>query len=169
MANNNAPSIKDNPFKRLDALRTTTSADEPPRVPPRRLSSTSSVASRVSAFEAIGLHAPEPAAAVPSMDGTRCTAVSTFNAVEALGQLSLKPGSVVIRHASDGDWCEVTDCTTGKRGKVPASAIQEVRETTGGAAPTTTAPEKKKGYTYSSLPSLTGGPKRKIYKQPKKR
>ena len=36
-------------------------------------------------------------------------------------------------------------------------------------SPTTTAPEKKKGYTYSSLPSLTGGPKRKIYKQPKKR
>ena len=103
------------------------------------------------------------------MDGTRCTAVSTFNAVEALGQLSLKPGSVVIRHASDGDWCEVTDCTTGKRGKVPASAIQEVRETTGAAPPTSTAPEKKKGYTYSSLPSLTGGPKRKIYKQPKKR
>ena len=75
----------------------------------------------------------------------------------------------MIRHASDGDWCEVTDCTTGKRGKVPASAIQEVRETTGAAPPTTTAPEKKKGYTYSSLPSLTGGPKRKIYKQPKKR
>ena len=92
-----------------------------------------------------------------------------FNAVEALGQLSLKPGSVVIRHASDGDWCEVTDCSTGKRGKVPASAIQEVKETTGAAPPTTTAPEKKKGYTYSSLPSLTGGPKRKIYKQPKKR
>ena len=64
---------------------------------------------------------------------------------------------------------QVTDCTTGKRGKVPASAIQEVRETTGAAPPTTTAPEKKKGYTYSSLPSLTGGPKRKIYKQPKKR
>ena len=99
----------------------------------------------------------------------RCTALSTFNAVEALGQLSLKPGSVVIRHASDGDWCEVTDVASGKRGKVPASAIQEVRETTGAAAPTTTAPEKKKGYTYSSLPSLTGGPKRKIYKQPKKR
>ena len=53
--------------------------------------------------------------------------------------------------------------------KVPSSAIQEVRETTGAAPPTTTAPEKKKGYTYSSLPSLTGGPKRKIYKQPKKR
>ena len=138
-------------------------------MPPRRLSSTSSVASRVSAFEAIGLHAPEPAAAAPSMDGTRCTAVSTFNAVEALGQLSLKPGSVVIRHASDGDWCEVTDCSTGKRGKVPASAIQEVKETTGAAPPPTSAPEKKKGYTYSSLPSLTGGPKRKIYKQPKKR
>ena len=120
-------------------------------------------------FEAIVLHAPEPAAAAPSMDGTRCTAVSTFNAVEALGQLSLKPGSVVIRHASDGDWCEVTDLSTGKRGKVLSSAIQEVRETTGTAAPTTTAPEKKKGYTYSSLPSLTGGPKRKIYKQPKKR
>ena len=95
-------------------------------------------------------------------------AASTFNAVEALGQLSLTPGSVVIRHASDGDWCEVTDCSTGKRGRVPASAIQEVKETTG-AAPPTTAPEKKKGYTYSSLPSLTGGPKRKIYKQPKKR
>ena len=123
----------------------------------------------MSAFEAIGLHAPEPAAPQPSVDGTRCTAVATFNAVEALGQLSLKPGSVVIRHASDGDWCEVTDCTTGKRGKVPASAIQEVRETTGAAPPTSTAPEKKKGYTYSSLPSLTGGPKRKIYKQPKKR
>ena len=46
------------------------------------------MASRVSAFEAIGLHAPEPAAAAPSMDGTRCTAVATFNAVEALGQLS---------------------------------------------------------------------------------
>ena len=58
--------------------------------------------------------------------------------------------------------------SSGKRGKVPASAIQEVRETTGAAAPTTTAPAKK-GYTYSSLPSLTGGPKRKIYKQPKKR
>ncbi len=138
-------------------------------MPPRRLSSTSSVASRVSAFEAIGLHAPEPSAPQPSTEGTRCTAVSTFNAVEALGQLSLKPGSVVIRHASDGDWCEVTDCSTGKRGRVPASAIQEVRETTGTAAPTTTAPEKKKGYTYSSTPSLTGGPKRKIYKQPKKR
>ena len=134
------------------------------------MSSTSSVASRVSAFEAIGLHAPEPAAPAPSMDGTRCTAVATFNAVEALGQLSLKPGSVVIRHTmDDGDWCEVTDCSTGKRGRVPASAIQEVRETTGAAAPTTTAPEKKKGYTYSSLPSLTGGPKRKIFKQPKKR
>ena len=102
------------------------------------------------------------------MDGTRCTAVATFNAVEALGQLSLKPGSVVIRHATDGDWCEVTDCSTGKRGKVPASAIQEVKETSAAAAPTT-APEKKKGYTYSSMPSLTGGPKRKIYKQPKKR
>ena len=102
------------------------------------------------------------------MDGTRCTAVSTFNAVEALGQLSLKPGSVVIRHASDGDWCEVTDCSTGKRGKVPASAIQEVK-TTGAAPPTTTPAPAKKGYTYSSLPSLTGGPKRKIYKQPKKR
>ena len=120
-----------------------------------------SVSSRPSAYARHG--------AAPSMDGTRCTAVSTFNAVEALGQLSLKPGSVVIRHASDGDWCEVTDCTTGKRGRVPASAIQEVRETTGAAPPTTTAPEKKKGYTYSSLPSLTGGPKRKIYKQPKKR
>ena len=143
MANNNAPSIKDNPFKRLDALRTKVS----------------------------GVKAPTPAAAAPpvSMDGTRCTAVSTFNAVEALGQLSLKPGSVVIRHASDGDWCEVTDISSGKRGKVPSSAIQEVRETTGAAPPTTTAPEKKKGYTYSSLPSLTGGPKRKIYKQPKKR
>ena len=122
----------------------------------------------MSAFEAIGLHAPEPAAPQPSVDGTRCTAVATFNAVEALGQLSLKPGSVVIRHTTDGDWCEVTDCSTGKRGRVPASAIQEVRETTG-AAPPTTAPEKKKGYTYSSLPALTGGPKRKIYKQPKKR
>ena len=44
----------------------------------------------------------------------------------------------------------------------------QVRETTG-AAPPTTAPEKKKGYTYSSLPSLTGGPKRKIFKQPKRR
>jgi len=44
-----------------------------------------------------------------------------------------------------------------------------VRETTGAAPPTTTAPEKKKGYTYSSMPSLTGGPKRKIYKQPKRR
>jgi hypothetical protein len=63
----------------------------------------------------------------------------------------------------------VTDCSTGKRGRVPASAIQEVRETTGAAPPPTSAPEKKKGYTYSSLPSLTGGPKRKIYKQPKKR
>ena len=94
--------------------------------------------------------------------------VGAINAVEALGQLSLKPGSVVIRHASDGDWCEVTDCSTGKRGRVPASAIQEVKETSA-AAPTTTAPEKKKGYTYSSLPSLTGGPKRKIFKQPKKR
>ena len=62
----------------------------------------------------------------------------------------------------------MTDCSTGKRGKVPASAIQEVRETSATAAPTT-APEKKKGYTYLSLPSLTGGPKRKIYKQPKKR
>ena len=122
----------------------------------------------MSAFEAIGLHAPEPAAPQPSVDGTRCTAVATFNAVEALGQLSLKPGSVVIRHASDGDWCEVTDCSTGKRGRVPASAIQEVKETSAAAAPTT-APEKKKGYTYSSMPSLTGGPKRKIYKQPKKR
>ena len=131
------------------------------------MSSTSSVASRVSAFEAIGLHAPEPAAPAPIMDGTRCTAVATFNAVEALGQLSLKPGSVVIRHATDGDWCEVTDCSTGKRGRVPASAIQEVKETS--AAAPTTAPEKKKGYTYSSLPSLTGGPKRKIFKQPKKR
>ena len=154
MADSPSPSIKDNPFKRLDAYG-------------RRLSSTSSVASRVSAFEAIGLHAPEPAAPAPIMDGTRCTAVATFNAVEALGQLSLKPGSVVIRHASDGDWCEVTDCSTGKRGKVPSSAIQEVKETS--AAAPTTAPEKKKGYTYSSLPSLTGGPKRKIYKQPKKR
>ena len=157
MADSPSPSIKDNPFKRLDAYG-------------RRLSSTSSVASRVSAFEAIGLNpvAPESAAAAPSMDGTRCTAVATFNAVEALGQLSLKPGSVVIRHATDGDWCEVTDCSTGKRGRVPASAIQEVKETSA-AAPTTTAPEKKKGYTYSSLPSLTGGPKRKIFKQPKKR
>ena len=149
----NTPSIKDNPFKRLDALRNKVSGVKAP-----------------APAEAIGLHAPEPAAAAaPSMDGTRCTAVSTFNAVEALGQLSLKPGSVVIRHASDGDWCEVTDCTTGKRGKVPASAIQEVKETTGAAPPPTSAPEKKKGYTYSSLPSLTGGPKRKIFKQPKKR
>ena len=142
MADSPSPSIKDNPFKRLDALRTKVS----------------------------GVKAPtEPAAAAPSLDGTRCTAVSTFNAVEALGQLSLKPGSVVIRHASDGDWCEVTDSTTGKRGKVPASAIQEVKETTGAAPPTTTPAPAKKGYTYSSLPSLTGGPKRKIYKQPKKR
>ena len=70
---------------------------------------------------------------------------------------------------SDGDWAECTDISSGKRGKVPASAIQEVRETTGAAPPPTSAPEKKKGYTYSSLPSLTGGPKRKIYKQPKKR
>ena len=76
--------------------------------------------------------------------------------------------SFVIRHTTDGDWCEVTDCSTGKRGRVPASTIQEVKETSG-AAPPTTAPEKKKGYTYSSLPALTGGPKRKIYKQPKKR
>ena len=146
----------------------TASADEPPRVPPRRMSSTSSVASRVSAFEAIGLHAPEPAAAAPSTEGTRCTAVATFNAVEALGQLSLKPGSVVIRHASDGEWAECTDISSGKRGKVPASAIQEVKETSAAAGPTT-APEKKKGYTCSSLPSLTGGPKRKIFKQPKRR
>ena len=87
--------------------------------------------------------------------------------IQALGQLSLKPGSVVIRHASDGDWAECTDLSTGKRGKVPASAIQEVKETS--AAAPTTAPEKKKGYTYSSLPSLTGGPKRKIFKQPKRR
>ena len=122
----------------------------------------------MSAFEAIGLHAPEPAAPQPSTEGTRCTAVATFNAVEALGQLSLKPGSVVIRHASDGEWAECTDISSGKRGKVPASAIQEVKETSAAAGPTT-APEKKKGYTYSSLPSLTGGPKRKIYKQPKKR
>ena len=86
---NNPPSIKDNPFKRLDALRTKVS----------------------------GVKAPTPAAAAPPV----------------------------------------------------SSAIQEVRETTGTAAPTTTAPEKKEGYTYSSLPSLTGGPKRKIYKQPKKR
>ena len=142
MANEASPSIKDNPFKRLDALRTKVS----------------------------GVKAPAPAAAAPPVPPRRpCTAVATFNAVEALGQLSLKPGSVVIRHASDGDWCEVTDCSTGKRGKVQSSAIQEVRETTGAAPPTTTAPEKKKGYTYSSLPSLTGGPKRKIYKQPKKR
>ena len=132
---NSPPSIKDNPFKRLDALRTKVS----------------------------GVKAPAPAAA----QGTRCTAVATFNAVEALGQLSLKPGSVVIRHASDGDWAECTDLSTGKRGKVPASAIQEVKETS--AAAPTTAPEKKKGYTYSSLPSLTGGPKRKIFKQPKRR
>ena len=104
---------------------------------------------------------------LPNRPGTTPTAVATFNAVEALGQLSLKPGSVVIRHASDGDWCEVTDCSTGKRGKVPVSAIQEVKETSASAP--TTAPEKKKGYTYSSLPSLTGGPKRKIYKQPKRR
>ena len=58
--------------------------------------------------------------------------------------------------------------------KQPLSRIHgeqhpEVRETTGAAPPPTSAPEKKKGYTYSSLPSLTGGPKRKIYKQPKKR
>ena len=159
---NSPPSIKDNPFKRLDALRTKVSgvkspapAAAPSPVPPRRPSdaSTASTAPKLQL----------------STDGTRCTAVATFNAVEALGQLSLKPGSVVIRHTTDGDWCEVTDCTTGKRGKVPASAIQEVKETTGAAPPTTTAPEKKKGYTYSSLPSLTGGPKRKIYKQPKKR
>ena len=68
-----------------------------------------------------------------------------------------------LQHNAGNEFCG------GKRGKVPASAIQEVRETTGAAPPTTTAPEKKKGYTYSSLPSLTGGPKRKIYKQPKKR
>ena len=55
------------------------------------------------------------------------------------------------------------------RVNLPASAIQEVKETSAAAAPPTTAPETKKGYTYSSLPSLTGGPKRKIYKQPKKR
>ena len=74
-------------------------------------------------------------------------------------------------HSADNEFRGVdasSVCSTGKRGKVPASAIQEVRETTGAAAPTT-APEKKQGYTYSSLPSLTGGPKRKIYKQPKKR
>ena len=141
MADSPSPSIKDNPFKRLDALRTKVS----------------------------GVKSPAPAAAAPPVPPRRpCTAVATFNAVEALGQLSLKPGSVVIRHASDGDWCEVTDCSTGKRGRVPASAIQEVKETSAAAAPTT-APEKKKGYTYSSLPSLTGGPKRKIFKQPKRR
>ena len=61
-----------------------------------------------------------------------------------------------------------TQFRQSQRGRVPASAIQEVRETSAAAAPTV-APEKKKGYTYSSLPSLTGGPKRKIYKQPKKR
>ena len=116
---NSPPSIKDNPFKRLDALRNKVS----------------------------GVKAPAPAAAAPPVPARR---------------------PIVIRHTTDGDWCEVTDCSTGKRGRVPSSAIQEVKETTGAAAPTT-APEKKKGYTYSSLPSLTGGPKRKIFKQPKRR
>ena len=60
-----------------------------------------------------------------------------------------------------------TQFRQSQRGRVPASAIQEVKETS--AAAPTTAPEKKKSYTYSSLPALTGGPKRKIYKQPKKR
>ena len=97
---NSPPSIKDNPFKRLDALRNKVS----------------------------GVKSPAPAAAAPPVPARRP-----------------KPGSVVIRHTNDGDWCEVTDLSSGKRGKVPASAIQEVRETTGAAPPTTTAPEKKKG------------------------
>jgi len=165
----------------------TASADSAPRVPPRRTSS-SSIASRVSAFEAIGTDAvfahrygrspPEaadevattrhgPAPPPLSMDGTRCTAIATYSAVEAMGQLSLTPGSVVIRHSSEGGWAECTDVSTGERGRVPASAIQAVRETTGAASAAPAA--KKGGYTYSSIPSLTGGPKRKISKQPKKR
>ena len=80
-----------------------------------------------------------------------------------LCRLGLRP------HRSSRPAARATRRRRPKRGRVPASAIQEVRETTGAAPPTTTAPEKKKGYTYSSLPSLTGGPKRKIYKQPKKR
>ena len=157
-------------------------------LPPRRTSS-SSIASRVSAFEAIGTDAvvahrygrsppeaadevattrPGPAPPTPlSMDGMRCTAIATYRAVEAMGQLSLTPGSVVIRHSSEGEWAECTDVSTGERGRVPASAIQEVRETTGAASAAPAA--KKGGYTYSSIPSLTGGPKRKIFKQPKKR
>ena len=168
---NSPPSIKDNPFKRLDALRNKVSgvkapapAAAAPPVPARRPSD----ASTAPAPPVDGVRGRGVASTRMEHISSFISAVATFNAVEALGQLSLKPGSVVIRHTTDGDWCEVTDCSTGKRGRVPASAIQEVRETTG-AAPPTTAPEKKKGYTYSSLPALTGGPKRKIYKQPKKR
>ena len=109
----------------------------------RAPSPTSSVASRVSAFEAIGLHAPN----------RRRRAEHGRHAVHRCGNLQrrrggsvlpLKPGSVVIRHASDGDWCEVTDCTTGKRGKVPASAAGGARDDRGRPA-NDTAPEREEG------------------------
>ena len=125
-------------------------------LPPRRTSSSSSIASRVSAFEAIGTDAvvahrygrsppeaadevattrPGPAPPTPlSMDGTRCTAIATYRAVEAMGQLSLTPGSVVIRHSSEGEWAECTDVSTGERGRVPASAMSGMGRASGEGA-----------------------------------
>ena len=95
------------------------------------------------------------------------TVTATFAPTEAWQLAVAQDSRVEVLKVEDDGWAEVC-YETGKRGRVPASAIQEVKETSA-AAPTTTAPEKKKGYTYSSLPALTGGPKRKIYKQPKKR
>jgi len=204
---NSPPSIKDNPFKRLDALRnkvsgvkapapaaaappvparrpsdastapappvppqsappklpprrpsdasTASNASTAPKLPPRRGSSTASHASTISRRHSL------PGQPLPLPTTLRTPATSDDHEDRPLPPLPTR------HHASDGDWAECTDLSTGKRGKVPASAIQEVKETS--AAAPTTAPEKKKGYTYSSLPSLTGGPKRKIFKQPKRR
>ena len=55
--------------------------------------------------------APTEPAAAPSLDGRGRRGPSAFNAVEALGQPSTRP-AIVICHASDGDWCEVTDLST---------------------------------------------------------